>query len=110
MENKNAKKEEIIRERAAAFIETVTNKTSLITVTSVRLYEKDRKADILVTVLPESGEEAALNFLKRQRKEMRDYIKKGFPFHTIPFIDTMIDKGEKARQTIDALLAGEDKE
>lgn len=101
---RDEKIKEQIKEITARFIERETNKTALITVTRVDLFEKGRKAIIYITVLPEDGEESALNFLKRKRIDMKEAIKKGLRIKTIPFLDVAIDAGEKARQHIDELL------
>ncbi len=102
--NRNAKKEEQIREIAATFIERESNKSALITVTRVSLDEKGRNATIYLSVLPQEGEDSALNFLKRKRAELREEMKRQLRVHPLPFLDVAIDEGEKARQTIDALL------
>jgi ribosome-binding factor A len=96
--------EEQIREIAARVIERESNKTALITVTHVELTERGRKAMLYISVLPESGEDSAINFLKRKRAEIRDEVKKQLNIRTIPFLDTAIDTGEKARRAIDELL------
>lgn len=101
---KQEKVETQIAQLAAGFIERESNKTALITVTRVEVLDRGRSATIFISVLPESGEESALNFLKRKRHDLRTVIKKGINMANIPFIDVEIDKGEKARQTIDALL------
>ncbi len=101
---KQEKVETQIAQLAASFIERESNKTALITVTRVEVLDRGRSATIFISVLPESGEESALNFLKRKRHDLRTVIKKGINMINIPFIDVEIDKGEKARQTIDALL------
>jgi ribosome-binding factor A len=101
---KQEKVETQIAQLAARFIERESNKTALITVTRVEVLDRGRSATIFISVLPESGEESAINFLKRKRNDLRTVIKKGVNMINIPFIDVQIDKGEKARQTIDALL------
>lgn len=111
MENsKKSKTEEQIREVVARFIEKESNKTSLITVTHIELADRGRNGTIFVTVLPKQdtplaeAEDSAINFLKRKRPELKDALKTTLNLHTIPFLDVMIDKGEKARQNIEALL------
>lgn len=104
---KQAKVEEQIAQLTAGFIERESNKTALITVTRVVILDRGRSATIYISVLPESGEESAINFLKRKRNDLRTVIKKGVNMQNIPFIDVEIDKGEKARQTIEALLREE---
>jgi ribosome-binding factor A len=105
---KQEKIEQQMKELAAQFIERESNKTALITVTRVAMLDRGRSAMIYISVLPEDGEESALNFLKRKRHDLRTVIKKGVNTHTIPFIDVCIDKGEKARHTIDTLLKSDE--
>ncbi len=104
---RKTKIEEQVREIAARIIERESNKTALITVTRVEIYDRARTGTIFFTTLPVSGEESALNFIKRLRPEIRAEVKKRMNIHTIPFLDVEIDNGEKARQNIDALLRQE---
>ena len=103
-DGRKLKIEEQLREIAARLIERESNKTALITVTRAEVFERGRKATIYITVMPTSGEESALNFIKRKRPEIKDAIKHGMRISTIPFIDVAIDTGEKARQNIDKIL------
>lgn len=104
MNNRKIKREEQIKEIIARFIERESNKTAMITISRVELDDRGRNGIIFITVLPESGESSALNFLKRKRSEIRNAIKKQLSIHPIPFFDVSIDSGEKSRQTIEALL------
>ncbi len=101
---RNRKIEEVIKETVASFIERESNKSALLTITNVELGDKGRTAMIYLSVLPESGEDSAINFLKRKRKEMREVVKKQLNTRTIPFLDVQIDTGQKALHTIEALL------
>ena len=76
----------------------------MITVTDCRVSDNMRRALILITVLPEKGEEPALNFVKRKRSDFKNYVKSKTRMQFIPFFDFAIDKGEKNRQHIDELL------
>lgn len=96
--------EEALVKIAAYFIGRESNRGALITITRAEVFERGRKAIIFATVLPTSAEESAINFLKRKRAEIRTVVKQQLPIHPLPFLDFEIDKGEKARQTIDALL------
>jgi len=93
-----------IKEIASQFIERESNKTALISVTRVELTDRDRGAILYISVLPESGEDSAINFLKRKRADIRDAIKKGLRIRTIPFLDVQIDTGQKALRAIESLL------
>ncbi len=93
-----------IRELAALYIEREAGPTSLITVTRVLLSPDNKKATIMVSVLPREKEKAAYGFIRRNLGELRKYVTKGLKINPIPFLDVQIDEGEKNRQKIDELL------
>jgi len=104
-ENKrNEKVANHIKELAALFLGRENNRTSLITVTGANTSPDMKRATIFITVLPNSKEKSALDFVKRRRGDLREYLKKNMPIKIIPFIDVAIDLGEKNRQKIDELL------
>lgn len=98
-----------IRELAAKFLELESNRQSLITVTSVKLLDRNKRATVYFTVLPDSKTDAALDFAKRKRSEFREYVKKNSQIGLVPFFDFDIDLGEKNRQRIDELSNQDDK-
>lgn len=95
---------EMMKELAAQFLQNESNHTSLITVTKADISSDFKRATIYVTVYPETAQESALNFLKRKRKGLKDYVKPKVNMKRIPFFDFDIDKGEKNRQRIYDLL------
>ena len=97
--------EEILRGCAAEFLALESNRTSMITVTHVKTNDHGNTATVYITVFPENQEEAAVDFLKRKRSDFRAYVKYNARLMKIPFFDFEIDRGEKARQKIDASLA-----
>jgi ribosome-binding factor A len=97
--------EEILRDHAARFLSTESNRTSMITVTRVSSNDKGNLATIFITVFPENQEDAALDFLKRKRSDFRAFVKYNARLMKIPFFDFEIDRGEKARQKIDAAMS-----
>lgn len=101
---RNEKVANSIKELAAQFLGRENNRTSLITVTSCATSPDLKKATILITVFPDTKEDIALNFIKRNLGELREFLKKNLPIKTIPFLDVAIDQGEKNRQKIDELL------
>lgn len=100
MDFRHEKVEGLIQKLAGEFIERESNRNSLITVTRVYIPSDLKRANILVTVLPEGQEENALNFLKRSRGEFKEYFKKHAKIGRIPFFDFELDKGEKLAQRI----------
>ena len=98
------KVEELLRQCSANFLEIESNRTSLITVTRCSISPDLKRATVFITVLPTDREHTALDFAKRKRKALREYIKKHLRLKRIPFLDIKIDDGEKNRQRIDELL------
>ena len=105
-QHKKERFEEIIRNSAAKFLALESNRTSLITVTRVETNEPGTTATVFFTVLPDNQEAAALDFVKRQRGNFREFVKKNARLMRIPFFDFEIDLGEKSRQKIDGLMNG----
>jgi ribosome-binding factor A len=104
MTQRNEKISNLVKELSATFLGRENNRTSLITVTSSTTSPDMKNGTIFITVLPESKEHDALEFTKRKRAELRDYLKKNMKTKIIPFINIEIDRGEKNRQKIDELL------
>ena len=104
MTQRNEKVANLIKELSAQFLGRENNKTSLITVTACTVSPDLKRATIFITVLPEQKEHDALDFAKRKRKELREFLKKNLEIKNIPFVDIQIDQGEKNRQKIDELL------
>jgi ribosome-binding factor A len=95
---------EQLRQYAATFLERESNRTSLITVTRSEVSPDLKRATIYITVLPNDKEGSALEFAKRKRTDLRNFIKKNVTLKNIPFFEIEIDKGELYRQKIDELL------
>ena len=104
MTNRNEKVANQIKELAAQFLERENDRTSLITLTTTSCSPDLKRATIFITVLPESKEAAALSFVKRQLRGLREFLRKNMPMKVIPFLEVEIDLGEKNRQKIDELL------
>lgn len=94
-----------VRELAATFIEKEAGPTSMITVTRVVMTPDNKKATIMISVLPRDKEQAAFGFIKRNLGDMRKFVAKGLKINPLPFLDVKIDDGEKNRQRIDELLS-----
>ena len=105
--NKMTLRQEKVRENiknlVAQFLGRESNRTSLITVTNADLSRDFKKSTIFITVLPDSSEKSALDFVKRQRSDIRSFVKSKLSMKTTPFLDFEIDYGEKNRQRIDEL-------
>lgn len=80
---------------AQDFFQRESSGASMITVTRTEVSADMKNGTIFITVLPESKEEAAINFAKRMRSELRHYVMKRLPVKVIPFFEVEIDYGEK---------------
>ena len=104
MSNRNERMTEILHDMGARFLSINSNKSSLMTVTSVRVSGDEKCATIFFTVFPEKLEKTAMEFAKRKRSDFKTFIKENSKLGKIPQIDFEIDLGEKNRQKIDSLL------
>ena len=100
---RNEKVAELLKHLAAKFLQTESNRSSLITVTGIRLKDDLSKAAILVTVYPVNKEAAAIDFIQRRVGDFKDYVQEHSRLGRIPFLSFEIDTGEKNRQKIDEL-------
>lgn len=100
---KGPKLREALRELAAEFFSRQSNRQSLITVTGVELLSRNRRARILMTVLPESREVAAMDFARRQLTDFKRFVEDRSRMARIPYFEVSIDKGEKNRQRLDEI-------
>lgn len=103
MNHRPEKVSELLKNLAAEFLERESNRQSLITVTRADISSDLKRATVYLTVLPEEKETAALDFAKRKRKELREYVKERTRFRVLPFLEVEIDKGQKLEQKISAL-------
>ncbi len=87
----------------AQFLQVESGGQSLITATNCRVSRDMRSATVFISVFPDTKEQAALDFAKRKRTELRTYIKENTKIKILPFVDIEIDRGEKNRQRIDEL-------
>ncbi len=89
---------------AQDFFQRESSGVSMITVTRADISRDMRHGTIFITVLPDDKEDAAINFAKRMRSELRHYVMKRLPVKVIPFFEVEIDYGEKNRIHVDELL------
>ncbi len=93
----------LLRELIAGFIQHEANHDPLITITRVTTSPDYRRITAFFTTIPSGREADAEVFLKRSGSELRGYIKKKSNLKIIPFIDFMVDYGERHRQHIDEI-------
>lgn len=101
--DRQATAEKIVREAAAEFISREAGPQSLITVTRVALEDDFSRATIYLSVLPEEKEQMALGLLQRNTQEFKDYLKEKTKFPRRPYVEFVLDRGEKNRQRLDEL-------
>lgn len=93
----------IIERLAADFLANETGKTSMITVTRAVFQEKENSATIFISVFPSEKEGVALEFARRKRSDLREYVRDHVKMRAVPIFEFEIDPGEKNRQLIDNL-------
>ena len=100
---KDEKLKDQIHKWAAEFLQRESTGQSLITVTDVKIGSEAREATILFTVLPESKQDAALEFARRQLSDFRIFMNEKVKTGRMPYFHFDIDRGEKHRQRIDEI-------
>lgn len=95
--------EEEVRKVVAEYIERESNRDALISVTRVTLGEKMTHGIIYVSVLPESKETAVTHFLTRNGAHIKKFLREKIPHMRSPFLEFVIDTGEKNRLRIDEI-------
>ena len=101
---KHNREEFMLKDLAAQFLSRQSNRTSLITVTRVMLSEDLKRVDILLSVLPQEKEKAALIFANRMTHEFKEFIKANSRIRILPRIHFSPDLGEQNRQRVQVLL------
>lgn len=87
MDQHHEKIKSLIIEKAALFFNRESNRMSLITVNDCVLSSDGRNATIFISVLPDSQRESALNFAKRKRKELKEFVMKNTRIGRIPHFE-----------------------
>lgn len=101
------RKERMVSEichHSADFFHKNSNRQSLITVTRCDIASNLKTATVFISVLPADHEIEALRFAQRQAGQIRNYITDHVKMGRVPYIDVMIDGGEKNRQKIDEII------
>jgi ribosome-binding factor A len=93
-----------LAELAARYVNTWSNRQSLITVTRATLSNTSDRITFFVSVFPEDAEGPAIGFLMRKRGECREYLKNNASIGRIPHVEFVLDTGEKHRRKVDELL------
>lgn len=92
-----------LRLTAANFFTREAGPNSLITVTDATISPDFKYGTIYLTVFPTSEEERALDFAKRKRTDLREFLKNNSKMRSLPVLEIKLDEGERNRQRIDEL-------
>ena len=96
-----------LKELAAMFFERESSGMSMITVTNVNISPDLKYCTLFISVIPDTKEDAALDFAKRMLPDLRTMVKKKLRTNVFPFFSVELDYGEKNRQRIDNISFGE---
>jgi len=99
------KEESLLQGLIAEYLNREAGTKSLITVTSCEITSDSKKVTAFISVIPENLEKEALNFAKRRRPEIREYIKENSRLKKLPHVEVELDLGEKNRQKIEKLIS-----
>jgi ribosome-binding factor A len=103
----NFRKEKLtsaLEQMAAKFISQDGPHSPLITVTRSELSDSGRHIKIFVSVLPESEEKIAMDFLTKNKKHFSEYVQENGNISRMPSFDFAIDEGEKNRRIVEDII------
>ena len=104
MNIKDERMKEQLRELAAEFLNRISTRSALLTVSNIELSDDQKNARIFLSVMPREKEHGAVDFANRHRSEFSEYIKKHSKLYFLPKISFEADLGEQNRQRISELL------
>lgn len=97
-----------MQELAAKYLQSEASRASLISITKTEISSDMKHVTFFISVFPSTEESRALDFARRKRTQVREYIDKNAKVPRLPIVDFELDIGEKNRKRVDELLA-EDK-
>ena len=106
---KTEKTASLVKGLVAEFLARESQGPGLITVTDIQMSNDRKSALVFLTVLPVEFEAPVLDFAKRKSGEIADYVRSKSRMRVIPFLNFVIDIGEKNRQRIDEILHKEER-
>jgi ribosome-binding factor A len=101
--SRNEKAEIMLYEALGLFVARESNRTSLITVTGVRLERAGTVAVVYVSVIPDHGAKGAVDFLSRRTEEARAFIKKRVRISKLPQVRFVHDDSARTREILENL-------
>jgi ribosome-binding factor A len=102
-DNRIERMTEALRTAAAEFLAREAGPQALITVTRAEMSKDGKGANIFMTVLPDTAEEHAVSFANRHRADFTLFMRQRVRGMRPPYIEFMIDMGEKNRLRLDEL-------
>lgn len=106
---KDARMESELKALAGEFVARHSNRTSLLTVTSISISGDFSKVEVGMSIMPRSAEKGALAMLNRNEEDFHNMLKKRTRFHKLPRARFVADAGEYNRQHISEVLDHEAK-
>lgn len=83
--------EESLQKAVSEFINRESNRRSMITVTGAALDRRGAHANVFISVFPEKDLRGALDFLNRNRDELKRYLKAHMALRAIPRVRFLPD-------------------
>ena len=94
-----------IKEIVGEFLEReVALAGTLLTVTRIIFKDNATRAQVFVTVYPESKEKETIKAIEKSLRSLRLFVKEKIKTRIIPFFEFRIDAGEKNRERVEELL------
>ncbi|OGG44862.1 hypothetical protein A2673_03165 [Candidatus Kaiserbacteria bacterium RIFCSPHIGHO2_01_FULL_50_13] len=104
MSRRQQKVTEEMAHRASEYMARELGVRALVTVTRAEMSTDLKRVVLFLSVLPESKEMEVLKFAKRERSNFRAHLTEHSKIRPVPFVDFIIDEGEKNRRRVEELI------
>ena len=107
MLNKERKQErynDLLRDIISSFIKEKIDFKAMVTVMRVETPDNLRSAKVFISVFPDEKEKEALDFFKKKKNDLHEFVKPRLKMRFLPSFSFEIDKGIKLERKIEEIL------
>lgn len=97
---------DLLRDIVSSFIKQKIDFKAMVTVMRVETPDNLRSAKVFISAFPEGKEKEAIDFFKRKKNDLYDFVKPRLKMRFLPSFSFEIDKGIKLERKIEEISKG----
>jgi ribosome-binding factor A len=102
-EKRQRRYNDLLRDITSSFIKKEIDFRAMVTVTRAETPDNLRSAKVFLSVFPEEKEKEVLDFLKRKKDDLYEFVKPRLKMRFLPSFSFEIDKGIKLERKIEEI-------